>query len=397
MKEPMAKELVVRAGKELVKSGLIARTWGNVSCRIDEKTFVISPSGRAYETLKPEEIVLCQVEDASYESDIKPSSEKGIHALVYRTRPDINFVIHTHQPQASAISAIGVNAMPVTNFPLLSNSVPIASYGLPGTKKLRENIGRSLNFFKGHALIMQHHGALCFGSSYDETFLAAKQLEDACQDFVQKKFLEVSGNKTYDEDSFYRFYVSSVLGSNTISPAKPLRLFNSQRKENGFVLQGDTINEYLFTNQNMSPEALIHSSIYQNRKDINFIIQNNDNCILAASLANATLRPLLDDFAQIVGLSARCADSTTPTKIVKALSGRLGVLVPGAGALCCAATESDAHAVAQVMQKDALAQISAQLFGGGHYLTLFDCKLMHFVYTKSYAKKAKRSASQASL
>lgn len=53
-----AKELVIKAGKELVASGLIARTWGNISCRISDTQFVITPSGRPYETLTPEEIVL---------------------------------------------------------------------------------------------------------------------------------------------------------------------------------------------------------------------------------------------------------------------------------------------------------------------------------------------------
>ena len=71
-----AKELVVRAGKQLVESGLIARTWGNVSCRVSDTQFVITPSGRAYETLTPEEIVLVNIADLSYDGDVKPSSPR---------------------------------------------------------------------------------------------------------------------------------------------------------------------------------------------------------------------------------------------------------------------------------------------------------------------------------
>ena len=56
-----AKELVIKAGKELIESGLIARTWGNISCRISDTQFVITPSGRAYETLTPEEIFLVNI------------------------------------------------------------------------------------------------------------------------------------------------------------------------------------------------------------------------------------------------------------------------------------------------------------------------------------------------
>ena len=108
-----AKELVIKAGKEVVASGLIARTWGNISCRIDDKQFVITPSGRAYEDLTPDEIVLVNIEDLAYDGDVKPSSEKGIHAEAYKLRPEVNFVIHTHQMQASVVSALGfdINAV----------------------------------------------------------------------------------------------------------------------------------------------------------------------------------------------------------------------------------------------------------------------------------------------
>jgi hypothetical protein len=67
----------------------------------------------------------------------------------------------------------------------------------------------------------------------------------------------------------------------------------------------------------------------------------------------------------------------------------MGVLIPGCGALCCAATESDLHAVALVMEKNAGTQIGTTILGDVRQLSLFDCKLMNFVYKKSYAKKAK--------
>ena len=56
-----AKKLVVEAGKKLLETGLIARTWGNVSARISDTQFVITPSGRAYETLTPDDIVVVNI------------------------------------------------------------------------------------------------------------------------------------------------------------------------------------------------------------------------------------------------------------------------------------------------------------------------------------------------
>ena len=71
-----AKELLVLAGRQLVEAGLIARTWGNVSCRVSATRFVITPSGRAYET-DPGRSSGVNLEGGSYEGEIKPSSEKG--------------------------------------------------------------------------------------------------------------------------------------------------------------------------------------------------------------------------------------------------------------------------------------------------------------------------------
>lgn len=103
-----AKKLVVEAGKKLIETGLIARTWGNVSARISDTQFAITPSGRAYEDLTPEEIVIVNIEDCEYDGEIKPSSEKGVHAAAYRHHPEVDFVIHTHQRAATIVSITGM-------------------------------------------------------------------------------------------------------------------------------------------------------------------------------------------------------------------------------------------------------------------------------------------------
>ena len=100
-----ARSAVLKAGLRLVEAGLIARTWGNVSCRVDAESFVITPSGRSYQSLTADDLVQVKIDDLSYQGPIKPSSEKGIHAEVYKLYPEVNFVIHTHQENASVIAA----------------------------------------------------------------------------------------------------------------------------------------------------------------------------------------------------------------------------------------------------------------------------------------------------
>jgi len=182
-----AKQDVIRAGIELSQSGLIARTWGNVSCRIDEESFVITPSGRSYLTLTPEEIVEVKMADLSYEGNVKPSSEKKIHKEVYRLKKNANFVIHTHQSNASAVSAMGLDKIRFDKeYPGIGSYVIVADYGLPGTKKLCANTAAAIDEYDGKAVIMRSHGALCYGESYEEAFEVARTLEEACGKYLEK-------------------------------------------------------------------------------------------------------------------------------------------------------------------------------------------------------------------
>jgi len=166
--EKEARELVIKAGHELIDRKLIARTWGNISARISDTEFVITPSGRAYDGLKPNDLVKVRISDLSYDGDVKPSSEKGIHADAYALRPETEFIIHTHQLYATAISVEGKD----TDF------APCAGYGLPGTKTLRNQVTKTLKKYpSSDAILMQRHGVLCLGMTYESAFERADLLE----------------------------------------------------------------------------------------------------------------------------------------------------------------------------------------------------------------------------
>lgn len=182
-----AKQQVIRAGKELSASGLIARTWGNVSIRTAEDAFAITASGRDYLTLTPDEVIQVNLEDLSYEGDIKPSSEKKVHREIYRLKKDAGFVIHTHQSNASAVSAMGLSKISFSKvWPGIGKSVLIGGYGLPGTKKLCKNTAEAVKASKGNAVIMRNHGAVCWGKDYEEAFEIAHSLEEACGEYLSE-------------------------------------------------------------------------------------------------------------------------------------------------------------------------------------------------------------------
>ena len=170
--ESEARRLVIEAGHRLLENRLIARTWGNISARVSDTEFVITPSGRAYDTLKPEELVKVNMLDLSYEGDVKPSSEKGIHAHAYILRKDVDFVIHTHQHYASAVAAEGLDV----------EGIPCAGYGLPGTGKLKSAVSLSIAMHpEAKAFLMAKHGALCLGSDIEDAFAVAEELEAKCR------------------------------------------------------------------------------------------------------------------------------------------------------------------------------------------------------------------------
>ena len=137
-----ARELVLKAGLELCEAGLVARTWGNISARVSDTQYVITPSGRAYDTLTKEDIVLVNIADGSYKGEVKPSGEKGVHAAVYELCPEMNFVIHTHQNYASALSILGekITLKEDDERLLLSDVIPCADYGMYATQKLVDAI-----------------------------------------------------------------------------------------------------------------------------------------------------------------------------------------------------------------------------------------------------------------
>lgn len=182
-----AKNLVIKAGKELVRSGLIARTWGNVSVRIDEGSFAITPSGRDYMTLEEEDIVVVRMKDMSYDGSVKPSSEKRLHREIYKNRQDVSFIIHTHQQYGSAVAAMPLDGLETKGeYPGLGEKALTSRYALPGTKKFSKNVIATLKKSQGNAILLRYHGVVCFGSSYQEVFETARSLEEACQGYLSR-------------------------------------------------------------------------------------------------------------------------------------------------------------------------------------------------------------------
>lgn len=397
-----AKETVITAGKRLVESGLIARTWGNVSCRVDENSFVITPSGRSYETLTPDEIVLVKIDDLSYDGDVKPSSEKGIHAQAYKLRPEINFVIHTHQMNASAISFLGsdINCVPAESRDIIGSDIPVASYGLPGTGKLKKGVTEALERSNSKAAIMAHHGAVCLGVDYEDAFKVASELEKVCEGYLKNTFYNAMGRTAQTVEEIADYFAAINVRQEEYAQYDPYTSEREGETMNMYDEDGNVTRINLLTGENISggdyPETMeLHREVYRRRKDVNSVIHSKKPEIVAVSKIGKTMKPLLDDFAQLIGVTVRGAEYDpgntvkSAKKVVRKLRGRNAVLLSGNGALCAAGDKSDAEAVEMVLEKGARTQISADLIGGAKAINPVEALLMRVVYKTKYSKQKK--------
>ena len=368
-----AKELVIRAGKMLVESGLIARTWGNISARISDTQFVITPSGLAYETLTPEQIVIVNIADCSYEGQIKPSSEKGIHADAYRLRSDVNFIIHTHQLKASVISIDGTNLMVRQDEykKILGEIIPCAAYGMPSTGKLRKAVAQSVSDYpKSKAVLMKCHGTVCMGTSLENSFEIARTLET----IAEEKYQEVCGK-------------SKPAASNIPDYG------SSERNGDCFILNcNNQSTEYKISNLSESAPkvAILHAAIYKNSK-VNHIIHTTEEDVVEASRTGQILRPYLDDLAQIAGINIKTVRKglTNTATVVKELHKKNAVLLENAGALCTGITKDDAIAVGMVLKKGCVAHLYSIAIHNTKWLSNLDATLQRIIYVKKYSKQKK--------
>lgn len=182
------KTRVCESGKKLLRKGLVARTWGNVSVRLNENEMIITPSGRKYDELKPQDMVRVNIHNLKYEGDIKPSSELKLHCIVYKTRPHIQAIIHTHQMMASVVAAAQVDLEVIneTHQKILGGKIiRTAPYALPNTKKITHATEAAIQ--QSNAALMANHGVVCLGKNLEEAFEVAETLEEACKLFVQEK------------------------------------------------------------------------------------------------------------------------------------------------------------------------------------------------------------------
>jgi L-fuculose-phosphate aldolase len=164
--------------------GMTVGTWGNISVRVDDNHFLITPSGMKYSTLAEQDMVLMDMTGKIVNGIRKPSIENGLHRMIYRARSDVQSIVHTH-PKFSTAFAVARKEIPAVTeelIQIIGEGVKCARYALPGTEELANNTVDALG--DRNAALLANHGAVCVGASMDSAFLVAEVLEKAAQAII---------------------------------------------------------------------------------------------------------------------------------------------------------------------------------------------------------------------
>lgn len=327
---------IIDTGIELLEEKLVARTWGNISARIDADNYLITPSGLDYTSMREEDIVSVNIKTGEYTGINRPSGEKGVHSAAYEVFDDVNFVVHTHQTYATAVSLAGLDSLEATAVsPAGSDSfditeeeieklggIALAEYGLPGTKEIT-NACKSALLTGAHTVLMIHHGVLVLGKDKEEAMKRVKLLESICERNVKR------------------------------------------------VIKDNTLNNYLKA-LNTCPED---NSSYRYCEVL------TDKALIALSNSETEIFSQLDDVSQMIGTKIVTVDS-----LDKALKlNDNAVLIKGVGALIKAENKDDLEALKVLMNKMAIVKLYTKAKNVKAEISIEESDFMHYDYVNRYS------------
>lgn len=373
------KQLVIKAGNLLSEKGLVERTWGNVSSRINGHYFAISPTGASYTNLIPEDIPVINLKNLSFIGSKKPSSELLIHSIIYNRYSKVSFILHTHQRFASLLSLFFLNkqgsiAVLGKYENVLGKTIPVAEYAEAGTKKIAENMVKAFvetqedaSVISKGIVLMAAHGVVCFAPSFDEAFNIVEILEDFAKTLVLETlkkneiFLGTSCDlKTYSKDNFCNNKVPLINKLCSI-------IFTALPSISFVTLNVSSTSMYVLKEL----EAMCF------RQKSGDLIQE--------------IPTYFDDVAQIIGECTPVIYSNDKDALFENVSSVLSkncnaLLVQGVGVLCFSQKEDETIYIASIFEKNALAFLLSLHNSNIKPLSKENANHLHISFMQGYSK-----------
>lgn len=183
MYEEIRREMI-RYGCEMLRYGLVSLTGGNLSVRLEDGTFLMTPSGMLYEGMEPEDIVHLDAQKRILSGKRRPTSDCDALLYIYRHKPYVNAIIHTHQPYATAVGLIAdeLPACLTTIIDTAHGNVPVT----PFTISSDEGMGvQAVKYGKNaQAVILGNHGVLGYGKTLFEALETVVYLEEGARAYL---------------------------------------------------------------------------------------------------------------------------------------------------------------------------------------------------------------------
>ena len=187
------KRAVVEAAREMKARGLVTGSSGNVSVRLTSEEasplLAITPSRTAYDDLTEEDVVVTDFDVEQVEGEGAPSSETLTHIAIYRARPDVNAVVHTHPLFGSVVAVAGRDIPPIVDEMTiaLGGPVRVSEYAFPGTEEMARAVCKALG--ERNAALIRSHGAVGVGRTLREALDVCVLTERVAQIFLYARLL----------------------------------------------------------------------------------------------------------------------------------------------------------------------------------------------------------------
>ena len=182
-----SREEIIKFAQKLNSTNLSPLRSGNISLKAqknNEEGFLITPSGKKYDSLKADDIVFVSLEGRYDEKGLQPSSEWRFHKDIYLKKADAKAVVHAHSPHATAVSAHSKD-IPAFHYMIAlagGDNIKCAKYATFGTQELSDNIIEALENRK--ACLMSNHGQVAYGDNLNSAFELAEEVENICHQYI---------------------------------------------------------------------------------------------------------------------------------------------------------------------------------------------------------------------
>jgi L-ribulose-5-phosphate 4-epimerase len=195
---------------ELVSSGLVAWTAGNISARVPgADLLVIKPSGVGYADLTAESMVVCDLAGNRVSGELAPSSDTASHAYIYRHMPQVGGVVHTHSRYATAWAARGepIPCVLTAMADEFGGEIPVGPFAPIGGEEIGRAVVATLSGHRSPAVLLRSHGVFTVGSTARDAVKTAVMCEDvACTVHLAASRGELTRLPQDQIDALYRRY-----------------------------------------------------------------------------------------------------------------------------------------------------------------------------------------------